>query len=89
MLGHEQRCVKIQFYLYAQLQRHEYSPRLESKGKDGTTQPDLFRQNKALNSELEDPISVRLAEVKPDELTPKQALDLIYELDQLLKSIKE
>lgn len=62
---------------------------LESKGKDGTTQPDLFRQNKALNSELEDPISVRLAEVKPDELTPKQALDLIYELDQLLKSIKE
>ncbi len=56
---------------------------LESKGKDDLTQPDLFNQRETLNSELEGPISARLAEIKPDELTPKQALDLIYELDQI------
>ncbi len=58
---------------------------LESKGKDDLTQPDLFRQPKTLHLELEDPISRRLAETNPDELTPKEALDLIYEIDQIRK----
>ena len=30
------------------------------------------------------PLAVRLAEVHPDELTPREALDLIYELRSLL-----
>lgn len=58
---------------------------LESKGKEELTQPDLFSRKASITSKPEDPISLRLSQLKPDELTPKQALDLIYELDKIIK----
>jgi DNA mismatch repair protein MutS len=58
---------------------------LESKGKEELTQPDLFSRKASMTSKPEDPISLRLSQLKPDELTPKQALDLIYELDKIIK----
>lgn len=58
---------------------------LESKGKEELTQPDLFSRKASITSKPEDPISLRLSQLKPDELTPKQALDLIYELDKMIK----
>ncbi|MCI5212089.1 MAG: DNA mismatch repair protein MutS, partial [Candidatus Electrothrix sp. ATG2] len=33
----------------------------------------------------EDPVRTRLKEVDPDELTPRQAQDLVYELAEILK----
>ena len=59
---------------------------LESKGTGGITEPDLFSQTNTLNFKSNDPISQRLADVNADELTPKQALDLIYELNEINKS---
>jgi DNA mismatch repair protein MutS len=56
---------------------------LESKAN--TIQPDLFNRTEPQKQELEkiNLITKRLSSIKPDELTPKQALDLIYELYQL------
>ena len=59
---------------------------LESKGN--TAQPDLFNGTASQSEDLKktDPMTERLSEIKPDELTPKQALDLIYELSALKNS---
>ena len=55
------------------------------ESKVNTIQPDLFNRIEPQTQELEkiNPITKRLSSIKPDELTPKQALDLIYELHQL------
>ncbi len=47
------------------------------KPNKDTQQPDLFAQQS-------NPVLVRLESIKPDEVTPRQALEIIYQLKKLL-----
>ena len=42
-----------------------------------------------LFSEPPNPINLKLKDIDPNDLTPKQALDLIFELRQLLQGMDE
>jgi hypothetical protein len=42
-----------------------------------------------LFSEPPNPINIKLKDTDPNDLTPKQALDLIFELRQLLQGMDE
>ncbi len=59
--------------------------KLENEDRD-SPQMGLFTTYEEPEPELEveSPVLDRLAEIDPDELTPKSALDLIYQLKGLL-----
>jgi DNA mismatch repair protein MutS len=63
------------------LQQLEHN-RYQGEAAQNAPQPDLFVSNE--QSELEK----RLQQISPDELSPKQALDLLYELSHLAKAGK-
>jgi DNA mismatch repair protein MutS len=63
----------------AKLQQLEQS-RYQGEAVQNAPQPDLFVSNE--QSELEK----RLQQISPDELSPRQALDLLYELSRMAKA---
>jgi DNA mismatch repair protein MutS len=60
------------------LQQLENQAYLEQQQESGNKQLDLFF------AKTEHPAMALLAEVNPDDLTPKQALTLLYKLNELL-----
>jgi DNA mismatch repair protein MutS len=63
----------------------EHLAELEQQSADGTRHSDLF--NRATAAALtEHPLLAQLRELNPDTLTPKEALDLIYQLQRDLKN---
>jgi DNA mismatch repair protein MutS len=59
---------------------------LEAKGQRSSAQPDLFDKNNACQTDRvnpKNPLWERLSEIEPNELTPKKALDLVFELFEM------
>ena len=65
-------------------QAKKYLQLLEESSIGRGTQDDLFAPRKALEEEPpSDPLREAMAQVNPDELTPREALELLYRLKKL------
>ncbi|HEX7559269.1 MAG TPA: DNA mismatch repair protein MutS, partial [Usitatibacter sp.] len=57
---------------------------LEAQLRPAGAQPDLFAQPRAAEASAVSPALAALESVKPDELSPKEALETLYRLRKLL-----
>jgi DNA mismatch repair protein MutS len=65
-------------------QAKKYLQLLEESSISRGAQPDLFAKTAEIESEPdEDPLREEMAKVNPDELTPREALELLYRLKKL------
>jgi len=57
---------------------------LEAQGEQGQLQVDLFAQSRAPEATAPSPVEAQLAQIDPDALSPREALDALYALKRLL-----
>jgi DNA mismatch repair protein MutS len=57
--------------------------RLESQLRPGSAQPDLFTQPQDMSVEAPDALAEALRALKPDEMSPRDALEALYRLRRL------
>ena len=64
-------------------QARKYLELLEEAAVSRGGQDDLFAKTKTVEAEPPDPLREELGKVNPDELTPREALELLYRLKKL------
>jgi DNA mismatch repair protein MutS len=64
-------------------QANKYLQLLEDSSLARGNQDDLFSRKTAPEPELSDPLRDEMLKVNPDELTPREALELLYRLKKL------
>jgi DNA mismatch repair protein MutS len=57
---------------------------LEAHGEQGQLQVDLFAQSQTPEASAPSPVEAQLAQIDPDALSPREALDALYALKRLL-----
>ena len=57
-------------------------------GDEPEPEPETEKMTPRTFERSENPLVQKLEEIKPDEITPRQAMDLMYELTQLFRMLK-
>jgi DNA mismatch repair protein MutS len=57
---------------------------LEAQGEQGQLQVDLFAPSQSPEAAAPSPVEAQLAQIDPDALSPREALDALYALKRLL-----